>query len=180
MQSTIKGNTALINTLTKLCPPDGTRHITDQDGNTQHWFELSSTSLLTAAASSLKSACARLSLVSAYARTSAPDAEQAPYAVCYHFLLDGVLYNVTATITRDEPSVPSITPFFFNADWHEREMMELSNIQVTNQPNPVRLFLDAGLDTGVLNQYVPLSVMMNGACSKDLWESVLSAKQGGR
>ncbi len=178
MQTTIQGNYALINTLSKLCPEDGTRHTLDQYDNPQHWFELSSPVLLTAAAAALRDAAARLSLITGYSRRNAPDADEKPFAACYHFVLDGVIYNITATMTKAEPHVPSITSFFANADWHEREMMELVGITVANQPNPTRLFLDAEVDPGVLNQYVPLSVMMNGACSKDLWESILSSREG--
>ncbi len=178
MQEVIQGNTALINTLAKLCREDGVRHDTDMSGNAQHWFELRSPSLITAAAAALKDTAARLSLISGYSRASQPDAEEAPYAACYHFVLDSVIYNVTVTLTRKEPAVPTITPWFANADWHEREMIELVGITVSNQPNPDRLFLDASLDPGVLNKLVPLSVMMNGACTKDLWEHILTRREG--
>ena len=178
MQEVIQGNTALINTLAKLCNEGGVRHSSDMSGNAQHWFELRSPSLITAAAAALKDTAARLSLISGYSRASQSDAEEAPYAACYHFVLDNVIYNVTVTLTRKEPAVPSITPWFANADWHEREMVELVGITVSNQPNPERLFLDASLDPGVLNKLVPLSVMMNGACTKDLWEHILTRREG--
>ena len=73
----------------------------------------------------------------------------------------------------EQYTVPSITPLFANADWHEREMMELYGIRVANQPNPRRLFLDEELDAGILNEAVPLSIMMNGACTKDMWERIM-------
>ena len=100
--------------------------------------------------------------------------------LCYHFELEGVVYNITATLTAEHSTVPSITPLFANADWHEREMMELYGIHVANQPNPRRLFLDEELDAGILNEAVPLSIMMNGACTTDLWERILKDKEGGR
>lgn len=178
MFDVIKGNTALINTLTSLSTKDGVTLGSDNYGNAQHWFELSSPSHLTAAAAALKDMSARLSLITGYSRAHLPGSDTAPYAACYHFVLDGVIYNITAIITKEEPGVPSITPWFANADWHEREMMELVGITVTNQPNPNRLFLDAALDQGILSKLVPLSVMMNGACSKDLWEHILSSKEG--
>ncbi len=180
MFDVIKGNTALINTLTSLSTKDGVTLGSDNYGNAQHWFELSSPSHLTAAAAALKDMSARLSLITGYSRSHLPDGDTIPFAACYHFVLDGVIYNITALITREEPSVPSITPWFANADWHEREMIELVGINVTNQPNPNRLFLDASLDQGVLSRIVPLSVMMNGACSKDLWEHILATKEGSR
>lgn len=178
MQTTIKGNNALIDTLSKLCKEDGVRHTVDQYGNDQHWFVLRCPSALTDAAAALKQAEARLSLISGYSRVGKPDAAESPFAACYHFVLDGVIYNVTAAYTSEEQYVPTITQFFVNADWHEREMMELVGVTVKDQPNPTRLFLDNELEPAVLNKYVPLSVMMNGACSKDLWEHILGAKEG--
>ena len=80
------------------------------------------------------------------------------------------------TLNGEWPTVPSITPLFANADWHEREMMELYGISVTGHPNPRRLFLDEELDAGILNEAVPLSIMMNGACTTDLWERILKEK----
>jgi NADH:ubiquinone oxidoreductase subunit C len=97
--------------------------------------------------------------------------------VCYHFELKGVIYNLTVTLNGEWPTVPSITPLFANADWHEREMMELYGIQVTDHPDPRRLFLDEELDAGILNEAVPLSIMMNGACTTDLWERILKDKE---
>lgn len=74
--------------------------------------------------------------------------------------------------------MPTITPWYDNADWHEREMQELVGIKVKDQPGKTRLFLDPELDRGIIGKIVPLSVMMNGACTKDLWEHILSAKGG--
>ena len=59
-------------------------------------------------------------------------------------------------------------------------MMDLYGIRVANQPNPGRLFLDDELDAGILNEAVPLSIMMNGACTTDLWERILKEKEGER
>ena len=47
---------------------------------------------------------------------------------------------------------------------------------MTGHPNPRRLFLDEELDAGILNEAVPLSIMMNGACTTDLWERILKEK----
>ena len=91
MFDVIKGNTALINTLTSLSTKDGVTLGADNYGNAQHWFELSSPSHLTAAAAALKDMSARLSLISGYSRASQPDAEEAPFAACYNFVLDSVI-----------------------------------------------------------------------------------------
>ena len=130
--------------------------------------------MLTRGAEILRQAEARLAMVTAYNRRQLSEPMQ---EVCYHFELDGVVYNMTVTLNGEWPTVPSITPLFANADWHEREMMELYGIQVTGQPNPRRLFLDEELDAGILNEAVPLSIMMNGACTTDLWERILGDKE---
>lgn len=176
MQTTVMGDSALINTLADLCPAEGVRHSEDQYGNAQHWFTLKSPAELPAAAAALKAKAARLSLISGYIRHDVPE-EDHLFAACYHFILDGIVYAVTANTTKEMPYVPSITSYFANADWHEREMMELVGVTVKDQPNPNRLFLNTELDPGVLGQYVPLSVMMNGACTKDLWEHILGSKE---
>ena len=100
------------------------------------------------------------------------------YRVCYHYVLDGVVYTPYVNLYADDPTVPTITPWYDNADWHEREMQELVGIKVKDQPGKTRLFLDPELDRGIIGKIVPLSVMMNGACTKDLWEHILSAKGG--
>ena len=176
MQTIVKGDSALINTLAALCPAEGVGHTEDQYGNAQHWFKLSSPDKLIDAAKALKDKAARLSLISGYVRQDTDEADGRLFAACYHFVLDGCIYNVTANTTKEMPYVPTITSFFANADWHEREMMELVGVTVKDQPNPSRLFLDTELEPGVIGNYIPLSVMMNGACTKDLWEHILGSK----
>lgn len=39
--------------------------------------------------------------------------------------------------------------------------------------NPKRLFLDPEIDEGILNEVIPLTIMMNGACTKDMWERIM-------
>jgi len=94
--------------------------------------------------------------------------------IAYHFDLDGVVLTVTTCVDNEPPMVPSITPWFKNADWNEREFMELYGIKVENHPNPRRLFIDKDLDAGQLDKLIPLSTMMNGASTKTLWEKVFS------
>ena len=146
---------------------------TDAYGNAFHWFRLDHPRFMSQAATALQAAHARLCMITAYNLKQLGEQQQ---ELCYHFELQGVVYNITATLT----TVPSITPLFANADWHEREMMELYGIRVANQPNPRRLFLDEELDAGILNEAVPLSIMMNGACTTDLWERILKEKEGER
>ena len=175
MQEIIKGHAQLIDDLTPLCANEGDiRHTSDHSGNGYHWFRLENPSKLKTAAKILKGNRARLIMISAYENQ---DSGLTMKELCYHFDVEGVIYNLTVNQNAEWPIVPSITPEFANADWHEREMMELYQIKVTDHPNPKRLFLDETLDAGQLSTAIPLSVMMNGASSKDLWERILSAKE---
>ena len=175
MQETINGNAKIIEELSALCTEaDAIHYSTDSFGNAFHWFRLDTPRMLTRGAEILRQADTRLAMVTAYNRRQLSEPMQ---EVCYHFEMDGVIYNMTVTLNGEWPTVPSITPMFANADWHEREMMELYGIQVTGQPNPRRLFLDEELDAGILNEAVPLSIMMNGACTTDLWERILGDKE---
>ncbi len=176
MQETIKGNAKLIDSLSELATEaNAIQHSADSFGNAYHWFRLNEPDLLTDAAKLLHQANARLAMAVAYNRHQNVQKLQ---AVCYEFVLDGIVYNITCELSPEHPSVPSITPIFANADWHEREMIELYGIKVTGHPNPRRLFLDEKLDQGLLGEIVPLSIMMNGASSTDLWERILADKGG--
>ena len=188
-QHILHGDAELMNNLSALCATPGVKlgdaskpepaqvaaehHSVDAFGNAYHWYRLVEPGALVPAAHLLKDKGARLCMISPY--NVRHMGEMQP-EVCYHFELGGVVYNLTAVLDPKRPAVPSITPVFDNADWHEREMMELFKISVEQHPNPRRLFLDEKLDAGILNQAVPLSVMMNGACTTDLWERILAGK----
>ncbi|MCR4666065.1 MAG: NADH-quinone oxidoreductase subunit C [Desulfovibrio sp.] len=175
MQEIIKGHAQIIEALTPLCHDESAiKHTADLYGNGYHWFRLENSRKIKDAALILKRFPARLIMISAYENT---DASVETKELCYHFDVEGIIYNLTVTQNNEWPIVPSITPEFANADWHEREIMELYNIKVTDHPNPKRLFLDEKLDSGLLATAVPLSVMMNGASSKDLWERILGDKE---
>lgn len=175
MQEVIKGHPQLIDALARLCPNENAiKHTADHYGNGYHWFRLATPHNIKEAARTLKGFRARLAMISAYTNEESGDGTK---ELCYHFDVDGTIYNLTVGQNQEWPIVPSITPEFANADWHEREMMELYSIKVTDHPDPKRLFLDEKLDAGLLATAVPLSVMMNGASSKDLWERILSEKE---
>lgn len=166
-----KENFELISDLTALSTEeDAAQRTEDMYGNCIYWFRLDKPELLTEAAQRLHKAHARLATVTAYSRVQLVEPV---HEACYHFELEGTVYNVTVLLDEEHPSVPSITSIFRNADWNEREMMELYNICVADHPNPRRLFLDEQIDAGVMGEAVPLSIMMNGACTVDLWERIL-------
>lgn len=166
-----KENFELISDLTALSTKEGAaRRAEDMYGNCIYWFRLDLPEYLTQAAERLARAHARLATTTAYNRVHLLEPV---HEICYHFELEGTVYNVTVLLDEEHPSVPSITSIFLNADWNEREMMELYCINVANHPNPRRLFLDEQFDAGVMGEAVPLSIMMNGACTADLWERIL-------
>lgn len=171
----IKGNPHVVASLERLTAgPKDVRHTDDTWGNSYHWFTLERPEQITDAAKILHAAHARLAIIAAYNHKGTEQKRLGN--ACYEFVLDGVVYGITIHMDPEHPAVPSITPLFANADWHEREMIELYGIKVIGQPNPRRLFLDEELDQGLLGQLAPLSVMMNGASSTDLWERILADK----
>jgi Ni,Fe-hydrogenase III component G len=143
----------------------------DAYGNEYGWYHLLTPRYLPKAAGRLAAEGARLAMITAYNRKRLTDPVQ---DVAYHFEVGkGAVYTVTVTLDQEWPTVASITPIFPNADWHEREMRELYDVHLDGHPNPRRLFLDEDIEEGVLGEAVPLSIMMNGACTKDLWERIL-------
>ncbi len=142
----------------------------DEAGNAFYWYRLDLAEDIVPAAQMLFDHDARLAMITAYNRKHL---QKPKHDVCYHFDVAGFIINITVQLDDKHHIVPTITPIFANADWHEREMMELFDIEVTNQPNPRRLFLSEEFDSGIMGEAVPLSIMMNGACTVDLWERIL-------
>ena len=161
----------LISELSALSTAEGAvKRTEDMYGNLVFWFKLDVPEHIVPAAERLARAKTRLATVTAYSKVQLSDPV---HEVCYHFELEGTVYNVTVLLNEEHPSVPSITGIFANADWNEREMMELYAIDVAGHPDPRRLFIDEQIDAGVMGEAVPLSIMMNGACTVDLWERIL-------
>lgn len=98
------------------------------------------------------------------------------YEIDYHFDLGGDTLTVIAYVPQGG-SIASLTPLFRNADWHEREMMELYAVKVTDHPDPRRLFLDASVDGAVLERLIPFSTLVNAASTKGLWERIVAGKK---
>lgn len=156
----------------------------DAHGNLYGWLVLEEAGRLTQLAPAMARCRLRLCTMTAYDPDRDPANPQR--AIAYHFDLDGLTLTVTAPLVMPaasenghaapRPEVPSITPWFRNADWNEREFMEMYDIAVIGHPNPKRLFLDERLDAGIMGQMIPLSTMMNGASTQDLWERIMSAK----
>lgn len=175
MEDIIKGNPEVMSGLDKLCAgKNAIQHTNDFFGNAFNWYALDLPETILDAAKLLYKHHSRLAMITAYNRKQD---EKDCQSLCYEFVLEGVVYSVTANLDAEHDSVPSLSRIFPNADWHEREMMELYGIKITDHPNPRRLFLDEKLDKGLLSEIVPLSVMMNGASSSELWERILADKE---
>jgi len=117
----------------------------------------------------LHGAGCRLATITVYR----PDTENMPHRheVAYHFLLEGLPITVK-TVTDQGDALPSISDLFPNADWEERELMELCNVPVKGHPNPRRLFLDESIEVGVLDRYVPISDLTNLADADAIWARI--------
>lgn len=175
MSDIVKGDPVVMDGLEKLATgKDAIQHTEDCFGNAYNWYMLNAPELILDAARIFHAAGARLAIIAGYNQKK-DDAH--PDFACYEFVLKGTVYGATVHMNEEHPAVPSITKLFANADWHEREMMELYGIDVTDHPRPRRLFLDEELDKGLMGEIVPLSVMMNGASSTDLWERILSSRE---
>lgn len=102
-----------------------------------------------------------------------PDPAQAPgtHEVGYHFVLGGMPTTVKVRLVAGE-ALCSIARQFPNADWEEREIMELSGVPVAGHPNPRRLLLDETIEAGVFDRYVPYSEFTNAADSSAVWARI--------
>lgn len=153
---------------------------TNNYNNLYAWLKLENPNQLTEAAEVLQKLHARLCTIAAYTEDRSNEAKK--QAIAYHFAIQDILFCVTVQIydkeTLEPIAVPSITSYFRNADWNEREFMEMYNIKIINHPNPKRLFLDERLDAGIMTQLIPFSSMVHGTGSKNLWEQVMLEKMG--
>lgn len=153
---------------------DETRHSSDAWGNRFMWCDCANASGIQDVAKLLAEHGARLCTVTALVR------EQLANPVlflAYHFDVQTTTVTITVRLDPADNTVDTITPWFANADWNEREFAELYAIRVRGNANPKRLFLDPDIEQGVLNETIPLSVLMNGACTTDLWERIMTANQ---
>ena len=160
-------NPELVSGLLKLASEE--RHSKDSWGNGFEWVTLNSAADLPAAAALLAEHGARLCAVTALNKQLAEPIT----TLAYHFDVHGYTLTLTVPLDPAENSVPTITPWFLNADWNEREFAELFDVHVDGNTNPKRLFLDPDIDEGILNEVIPLTIMMNGACTKDMWERIM-------
>jgi NADH:ubiquinone oxidoreductase subunit C len=173
------------------------RSTTDEMSVTTAWCTLADKEQLLAAGSLLKANDARLMTITIFQPKAPPapavkEGETPPppptffggvvndgkaYEVSYHFDVDGDVLTLTVHVPNGE-EVESLTPLFRNADWPERELMEIYSIKVRNHPDPRRLFIDPRIDGAVLERLIPFSTMANSASTKGLWEKIMAQTAG--
>lgn len=148
----------------------------DAKGVLTGWCRLREGALILPAAEGVAELAGRLSMVTASLFDGAK--QRGVREVAYHFDLEGTTLTLTIELPLEGAQVPSLTPVFRNADWNEREFMELYDIRVIGHPNPRRLFIDKSIEPAAFERLIPYSTFSNGASSKDLWEKVM-ARPGG-
>jgi NADH-quinone oxidoreductase subunit C len=142
----------------------------DRKGVTTGWCKLKEVADLLPAAQAVASLKGRLSMVTAYLTAAAKN--RGVRELAYHFDLDGTTLTISIELPLAGARVPSLTSIFRNADWSEREFMELYDIEVTGHPDPRRLFIDTSQGPASFKRLIPYSTFSSGASSKALWEKV--------
>jgi NADH-quinone oxidoreductase subunit C len=140
-------------------------------GRITAWLALADKDDLRSAAADLKAIGARLSMVTAMA-----GAEPGTGEVAYHFDIEGSTLTVKVSVAAGG-SVDTLVPLFRNADWHEREFMELYDIEVAGRTDNRRLFLDESVAGQVMDRLIPLSVLSNAASTNMLFEKLLTSRE---
>ncbi len=69
--------------------------------------------------------------------------------VIYHLArVDGTVLNLSTSVSKEEPVIQSVTPYFPAADAYEREMVDLLGMQVQGLPPGYRYPLPDGWPEG--------------------------------
>lgn len=147
---------------------------TDYKGVVTGWCRLPDSAQLLDAAGAIAMQGGRLSTVTAY--LAEKYRSRGRREIAYHFDLDGTTLTLTVELPLEKATVASLTPLFRNADWNEREFMELYDIEVVGHPDPRRLFIDESIEPAAFEHLIPYSTLINGASSKTLWEAVMKTK----
>ncbi len=138
----------------------------DSYGNSNAWVILENKRDVEVVAKAIKAYKGRCVAATAY-----KNEKENTHTVVYHFDINGTIVNMQ--LVTDNQSVHSITPILKSADWAEREMREMYDIEVLGHPCSDRLFLDYSLVKGVLNEYISLSKMQTGLSDTDvLWSKI--------
>lgn len=142
---------------------------TNPSGLPSAWMTLESTKDINRLASELSAIGGRLATITVYR----PDAIGAPgtHEVAYHLVLVGMPITVKVTV-KEGDSLSSLARLFPNAEWEEREVMELGGVRIDDHPNPRRMFLDETIEEGVFDRFVPYSEFTNTANHGAIWARI--------
>ena len=86
------------------------------------------------------------------------DGFKAVYSFGLDHLEKSLHINVVVRAPGEDPRFPSLTPMTAQAEWAEREAMELLGVEFEGHPNPRRLFLPYEWPKPVESGWVPLKV----------------------
>jgi hypothetical protein len=102
-----------------------------------------------------------------------PDPKETPGAheITYHLLVKGIPLTIKVLVPEGV-ELPSIRGLFINADWEEREVMELTGIAITGHEGAKRLFLDESIEAGIFDRLVPFSEMTNANAGDATWARI--------
>jgi len=93
------------------------------------------------------------------------------HSIIYHFDINGLIINTKIDI--NDKTLYSIASILPSANWAEREVREMYDIEPIGHPCKDRLFLDYSIEKGVLNDYIPFSKISVGISQNDiLWEKI--------
>ncbi len=84
------------------------------------------------------------------------DGFKAVYSFGLDHLEKSLHINIVVRAPREDPRFPSLTPMTAQAEWAEREAMELLGVTFEGHPNPRRLFLPYEWPKPVESGWVPL------------------------
>ncbi|NKQ41407.1 MAG: NADH-quinone oxidoreductase subunit C [Sulfurovum sp.] len=138
----------------------------DHYGNSNSWIVLHDKRDMEVVAKAVKSFKGRCVVATGYLNEM-----DGTHTVIYHFDINGMIMN--AQINTNDKTVISITPILRSADWAERELREMYDVEPVGHPTKDRLFLDYSIAKGVLNEYISLSKIQMGVSDTDvLWSQV--------
>ena len=133
------------------------------------WLALEDKDDISEALEQLRAISTRMATMTVY-RPNA-DIEPDTHEVAYHMVLGGMPVTVTVVLKKVD-CLPSAAKHFPNLDWEERELMELTGIEVAGHPSPRRLLLDESIEAGIFDRLVPYSEMTNAANQDVLWNRI--------
>lgn len=134
----------------------------DKNNNTQLWVKLKNKSYILCIAQIVRDFGGRCIVVSS-------EKIREICTLVYHFDIKNILINVEIELFDNK--IDSITPILQSADWTERELRDVFDINFIKHPNLKRIFLEKNMHKKILDSYMPLSKVMLGDMSNNIIKS---------